>query len=1257
MDFGGDAFTSVNSFYTAHIDVLGAATSSLASSSTGFAEFEQAISGFTDVAKTVITGLDALANLHPFVGVAVQAFKMVIQFDLQRRDNNKKVFVVKLQMQDMVTVLFELRTIRDPKDKGPDGITIEGRMQALVTNIANAIKEGGSAIDVYLGKGLISKTFKAMKYKTMLSDLAGKFEKFKEDIKFALQMHTAHGVDNANRKLDNQTQTLAALEAKLDMFMDKLDTARERDMKQFVASHDGPEAVLEDPRVLKALIQKSGEGIGAVTGGKLSKSEEDDLQKAKAVLTQDLQESIKEELEKNAVRFEGKLALVEEHLKDAMHDEGSRIIDALQDGAHNDIQNETLRQIWKDMGWKGSSVKARHFALALHDYFSYNFSRQEEPTSNRPSKRESRPKNYKGTHLEPESLDGVADEPKSAALTFRDPEDARALDAWALNFLTVTRVQSILEAIDDDGTGFITVREVNEFVNGQIEGWSLPFWIAFWGIGWHVSITIYRAKIYQILRQIYDLMPLVRPDNQLNTQNYEHHYAFARLERMLSSTQIADSEELGNDSILRRMVNEYMDIELASLDKSLKLIKYNLDSEAVVRLACGKNRIERWIFPVLYLLLRRHLQIFQLAKRYRLHSLEFEDASKSLATLDRMVYARIENLEAIFKQTYTNLEARFQNHAFGMFHGLYINRSQAFTTDSKIMTFYYEEFFWQHEATAEANDEPPLTILQFGPQAVISTYDDETHLHTAESNSIYGGTWSGHFMRASMDDESDIATTHGPVEMILYPGRNLFQCSGSAVTHSGKLYVEFKSGPIVPGMTEQKITLFFAYVTEKRTDVIRATGTFDLQREVLHGTWEASYESDVSRASHEAYYTRPPDPAPPKDPKDAADTDSDDGSEPEEGGPPTPISPAVKQTFYFTRTPPSVLPYRYSAKDLRSNPARARWRFACDAVLHGVRRKRFTWDYLLERKQAREMVVEIGSKAMLDLRERLPGSCGPSQGKMSDLRNILTRSSALDGRYYVELAEHKLMEMRMIFSLRCDICLQDTILRWRLTCIKCVQSQFSDALDICINCLGKSSTFLDFEHEPEHIIALLDGPCPSSNQHLKKGIESARETAVVARRDMRRRRLFLSATKSKKTVFLGRGPPCQSCNKKVRPPFWYCDGCADYFCSACFMAESRLRHDPSHSPVRFSKIKLDTDLSMEERMAALELRVGITDRRAVTIKSRLTEVEKAVNTRLDQMQAMLEQISARVGGIDVPQVEPPSEEPDPDDEDSIPGLS
>jgi hypothetical protein len=67
VDFGGDAFTRLNTFYANNSDVLSAATSSLSSASTGFQEFEQAIGGFTEVAKTMMIGLDALAQVHPFV--------------------------------------------------------------------------------------------------------------------------------------------------------------------------------------------------------------------------------------------------------------------------------------------------------------------------------------------------------------------------------------------------------------------------------------------------------------------------------------------------------------------------------------------------------------------------------------------------------------------------------------------------------------------------------------------------------------------------------------------------------------------------------------------------------------------------------------------------------------------------------------------------------------------------------------------------------------------------------------------------------------------------------------------------------------------------------------------------------------------------------------------------------------------------------------------------------------------------------------
>jgi hypothetical protein len=69
-------------------------------------------------------GLDALGQVHPFVGgafsqyfivpnltrvdpVAVTAFKLVITLDITRRQNNKKVLVVKIQMQDLMTILFQ----------------------------------------------------------------------------------------------------------------------------------------------------------------------------------------------------------------------------------------------------------------------------------------------------------------------------------------------------------------------------------------------------------------------------------------------------------------------------------------------------------------------------------------------------------------------------------------------------------------------------------------------------------------------------------------------------------------------------------------------------------------------------------------------------------------------------------------------------------------------------------------------------------------------------------------------------------------------------------------------------------------------------------------------------------------------------------------------------------------------------------------------------------------------------------------------
>jgi hypothetical protein len=46
-------------------------------------------------------------------------------------------------------------------------------------------------------------------------------------------------------------------------------------------------------------------------------------------------------------------------------------------------------------------------------------------------------------------------------------------DAWAIKFIDIMWVQPILEAFDDDASGFITVSEVNRFTSSRPADWRL----------------------------------------------------------------------------------------------------------------------------------------------------------------------------------------------------------------------------------------------------------------------------------------------------------------------------------------------------------------------------------------------------------------------------------------------------------------------------------------------------------------------------------------------------------------------------------------------------------------------------------------------------------------------------------------------------------------------------------------------------------------------------------------------------------------
>ena len=107
-------------------------------------------------------------------------------------------------------------------------------------------------------------------------------------------------------------------------------------------------------------------------------------------------------------------------------------------------------------GWRGS-VKARHFIMALKDHFVAKSANDPSPTNS---------------------------------------------DPWAVKYIDIRHAQSILEAFDDDSSGFVTINEANNFARSMPSGWrcarsaqmykisfthtcrrSLPRWIAYWAIG------------------------------------------------------------------------------------------------------------------------------------------------------------------------------------------------------------------------------------------------------------------------------------------------------------------------------------------------------------------------------------------------------------------------------------------------------------------------------------------------------------------------------------------------------------------------------------------------------------------------------------------------------------------------------------------------------------------------------------------------------------------------------------------------------
>ncbi|KAF7366517.1 hypothetical protein MSAN_00909000 [Mycena sanguinolenta] len=1158
----------------------------------GMEVIEERLNTFTEGMPVLMNALDEVAKLHPFIGVAVMAFKAVWALEQKRRENDQKILALHMEMKDMMAILTQLKNVKDVEEIAPDGSTIKGRMQELAKGTANDIKACANACDTYCKKKLVVKVLKGPIWEGKLAKFAGTFTKRRADFEFALTIHTAVGVDTANRTINAVDKTTQEINDKMDMMLklfSQFVTPEQKEMARLIEQRGG-QVVLNDDKALKELNDwenKTGSGPQGTTPGNKT---------AKPSSLEDLKDDLHLDpdvaMEQNMTKFSQKLDIqtrqITEEMERVVQRQGDRIISAVTAGPHDKIIDPNIHIIWKEMGWRGS-VKARHFVMALRDHF------QEKEHKRR-------------------SAGETTDD--QAGIAFDKA------DEWTLQYISVVRLQPISEAWDDDASGFVTVSETNAFTTARPLDWSLPQWIAYWAIGHHQVLADYAKKINDILAKMFAILPKILPVNKSPANMYLDS-VYVRVYSLTASVNPCNIND-GHDKFA-----SYVQPEEARIRANLEAVQYDIDAADTLELVTGAGRIDRYVLPVLYLLLERHFEIFRVAQTHTLHADELWDAADTVEWVFDAVNLRVELLQSIFKQQKARCGPTVQGIRYE-----YMNEPNGLWDARLVQQADFPEF--PYDDSVEAQDVDVTKILNYPMDQELLDFDayasptipqpDSADLSLKTLPGFEGilGVWHGFFYWSSTDE----SPTAGMISMDFKPSSmegevQYFTAEGRANKMDFKIAGEYRAGD-EPGT---------ASITFKRTFAAR----FSAQRFI--GKWTAATETLTGTIGF------------------------DDEPENQPGA------------FVFKRNvTPEHMCFSPAPVQLQTNKARALWAFAIDAVKFDIRRNRWAWSYFKERRDRRLRFMELYIRSGGSTTFGAP----ITDEEYHELARIRKSMTTADSRFYHSLAEQHIRATTKHFDISCDHC-GGNIGGARITCLICQMKDTINSVDFCSTpgCIDNRIVRDDIQkaHLPHHDLLKVRRvvhtrqfgkiyrdakqaikqartffkPPPAataeadSESEVDTDDEDGHATIVTAKRiptiSAFAKRLSsvptvsnsnhgaqatAPPTKKAPEPVIIYGPPCCACKKPVTQPCWYCVQCAEasFICWECD-AKGEVsfgQHDyDAHDLVRVQELIEEKDLSVEERLGELE--------------ERFSKHEKAMDARLDRMEALLEQVLKKIGTV------------------------
>ncbi|EIW54523.1 uncharacterized protein TRAVEDRAFT_74550 [Trametes versicolor FP-101664 SS1] len=931
-----------------------------ASSSVGLGILLDGVNAITENLPVLVCLLNTLAKVHPFLEVVVGAFKVVVELEGKRHDNDKKVKLLFFEMHNMMATLLQLRDIDSNHGVSHSALSIGARLDVLVKKTAKDIEECANACNAYSRKRLLVKVLQAPSWNEKLKDYVSLFRLRKSDFNIVISSYISTGVERANVKLDTLNTNMDAV---VRIFMD-FAPPEQRVLAEVVDRvQGGAKGVLANPNVLKDLLLKeqrleaakhpsddnvSPSGIRMQSGGVpympgtttpyvpwmktpyaapkmttpgsaqyysraaetqrlrnrpdntqgntpyepqryypgrnsrtvdvFQAGEEPEGSPEMRRLMQDLVDEPVVAIQKNLVFFARKFAIQQRELVREMREvvkyESERVIAELRGGPHERIIDPDLSEIWKDMQWRGI-VKARHLVLALHDHYAQK----------------------------------IDDQQHAAARGSSPLRPVSEGDRWALECLDLMHLQQIIEAFDTDASGFITVQEVNNFTTSRPKGWSLLHWLAYWAVGWQVAMAEYRRKIYALLARMNHFRVSVRVRAPA-VQDY-----LDEVVPLVKEMTQSFREDPDRRSLFDRF-RRYVEQEEKRLREGLEMAKYDLDALETLALINGSTGLERNLFIVLYLLLRRHHDIMAAGKKVILHPKELFDATSAIQLVKDAFDYRAQDLIGLFTQRRLPVDLELRDFACGMLLDSYKKGGKIYShdTDDWAETLDVD--------LGETRDCPPEAMLKYTPylEEFYPQGEDDTDGEDTEVNEDLKpllGRWAG--VTTSVVDGT---LSHRSFNFNFH------------ISPSDRKQV-IAAPPLTMPEPYAHATLTGTFTGRDQEDHHR---TYIISNAYNTSALPVGYLKVVLSENGTTLDNE----------KNAALSFSTSASDLN-----------LPRVVIKKGSSPDIMQFYPLPSELEGNKASALWRFAISAVLHEVRRRRLSWGFIKERRDRKHLLASL----------------------------------------------------------------------------------------------------------------------------------------------------------------------------------------------------------------------------------------------------------------------------------------------------------